>query len=153
MQKREQRLRAIRELIQKYPIEDQVELVDKLQKLYGIDTTQSIISRDLRVLNIGKRNDQGRMVYDVLDKEAHSDILRNAIVDITYNETLIVIKTMPALADFTAEYIDQQELAEVLGTIAGENTVFVIPASVTRIKKLYELICQKLFFKIRDEVL
>ncbi len=153
MQKREHRLRAIRELIQKYPIEDQVELVDKLQKLYGIETTQSIISRDLRVLNIGKRNDQGRMVYDVLDKDVQSDILRNAIVDITYNETLIVIKTMPALADFTAEYIDQQELAEVLGTIAGENTVFVVPASVTRIKKLYELMCQKLFFKIRDEVL
>lgn len=153
MQKREHRLRAIRELIQKYPIEDQVELVDKLQKLYGIDATQSIISRDLRVLNIGKRNDQGRMVYDVLDKDVQSDILRNAIVDITYNETLIVIKTMPALADFTAEYIDQQELAEVLGTIAGENTVFVVPASVIRIKKLYELMCQKLFFKIRDEVL
>ena len=153
MQKREHRLRAIRELIQKYPIEDQIELVDKLQKLYGIDTTQSIISRDLRVLNIGKRSDQGRMIYDVLDKDVQSDILRNAIIDITYNETLIVIKTMPALADFAAEYIDQQEWPEVLGTMAGENSVFVVPASVKRIKELYELMCQKLFFKIRDEVL
>lgn len=151
MQKREHRLRVIRELVHKYPIEDQHELVDKLQKLYGIETTQSIVSRDLRMLHIVKRLDQGRMVYDVLDRNVQSDILRNAIVDVVHNESLIVIKTMPALADFTAEFIDQQEIPGILGTMAGENTVFVAPASTKKIKALYEVVCRELFFKIKED--
>lgn len=152
MHNKDKRLKAIKELIKKYPIEDQHELVEKLHNLYGIETTQSIVSRDLRLLGIGKRTVQGRMVYELTNQDVHRDILCNAIIDIAHNETMIVIKTMPALADFTAEFIDQQELPEVLGTMAGENTVFVIPSSIKKITEVYETLCKTLFFKIKKDL-
>lgn len=151
MYDKDKRLKALRDIIKKYQIKDQQELIEKLDAVYNIQTTQSIVSRDLRTLGIGKRKIQDRMVYELMDQNIHRDILRNAIIDIDLNETMIIVKTMPALADFTAEFIDQQGLAEILGTIAGENTVLVIPSSIKKIIEIHETLCKALFFKLKKD--
>lgn len=147
MDKKEKRQQAIKKLITAQPIEDQQELVQKLQELYGIETNQSIVSRDLRTLNIGKRDVQGRLIYETSNQDVRRDIMRSAILDVQHNETMLIVKTLPGLADFTAEYIDQQELDDVLGTLAGENTVFIVPRSIKTITTAYKNLCKALYFK------
>ncbi len=81
-----------------------------------------------------------------------SEILKLALIDITHNESMIVIKTYPALADFVGDRIDEvEEELEVLGCLSGENTVFVTPKSVKNIKKTYEALCTKLKFKKKED--
>ena len=122
-----QRQEAIKELIQNHPIEDQETLVEMIKKKYGIEANQSIISRDLRQLGVSKHLVNNKMIYELKEHDASREILRLAIIDIEHNETLIVIKTLPGLADFVGDYLDMHEELPILGNIAGENTVFVAP--------------------------
>lgn len=141
------RQEAIKELIKSHPIEDQETLVELIKKKYGIDTNQSIVSRDLRQLGVSKHLVNNRMIYELKEYDASREILRLAIVEVDHNETLIVIKTLPGLADFVGDYLDMQEDLPILGNIAGENTIFVAPRAKTSISTLYKQICKVLYFK------
>lgn len=138
---------AIKELIKTHPIEDQETLVELIKKKYGIETNQSIVSRDLRQLGVSKHLVNNRMIYEVKEYDASREILRLAIIEVDHNETLVVIKTLPGLADFVGDYLDMQEELPILGNIAGENTLFVAPRAKTSISTLYKQICQVLYFK------
>lgn len=138
---------AIKELIKTHPIEDQETLVELIKKKYGIETNQSIVSRDLRQLGASKHLVNNRMIYEVKEYDASREILRLAIIEVDHNETLVVIKTLPGLADFVGDYLDMQEELPILGNIAGENTLFVAPRAKTSISTLYKQICQVLYFK------
>lgn len=142
-----QRHTAIRELINSHPIEDQETLVELIKKKYGIDTNQSIVSRDLRQLGVSKHQVNNRMIYELKEHDASREILRLAIIGVDHNETLIVIKTLPGLADFVGDYLDMHEDLPILGNIAGENTIFVAPQAKTSILTLYKQICEALYFK------
>lgn len=141
------RQEAIKELVKKIPISDQKQLVEMLLEFYGIETNQAVVSRDLRKLGIVKKMFNGEMIYEVPSVDVTTEILRLALVDINYNESLIVIKTHPGLAAFVGDYVDQHVDLEVLGCLAGENTVFVTPKSIKNISKTYEAICEKFHFK------
>ena len=149
MSKKNIRIRheAIKELIKSHPIEDQETLVELIKKKYGIDTNQSIVSRDLRQLGVSKHQVNNRMIYELKEYDASREILRLAIIEVDHNESLVVIKTLPGLADFVGDYLDMQEELPILGNIAGENTIFVAPRAKTSISSLYKQICQVLYFK------
>lgn len=143
----ESRQKAIQELVKKIAISDQMQLVELLKEHYGIEANQAVISRDLRKLGVVKKMVNGVLCYEMPDVDVTAEILRLALVDIQYNEAMIVIKTHPGLAAFVGDCVDQYQDLEVLGCLAGENVLFVTPLSIKHIHKTYEKICEKFHFK------
>jgi transcriptional regulator of arginine metabolism len=143
-----QRRAAIQALIKKHSIENQQMLVELLFSTYQIETNQSIVSRDIREMGIVKRKVKDQLVYELSEIDATAEILRLSILKIQKNESLIVIKTLGGLASFVGDIIDSQDQElNILGTVAGENTVFVTPTSVQKISTTYQTICELLHFK------
>lgn len=147
MKKKINRLDAIKELIKSQPIEDQVTLVQLIKDKYGIETNQSILSRDLRAMGVVKRAVGDKLIYELEEVDASREILRLAVVDANHNESMIVIKTLPGLAAFVGDFLDLREELELLGTIAGENTVFVVPKTNKEIEKIFSEVCKVLYIK------
>lgn len=145
------RQKAIKELISSRAIEDQQELVELIKQEYGLETNQAAISRDLKQLGIIKRPVKGKMIYEPSMVNVAQEILRLAIIDIRHNESMIVVETIPGLPDFVGDYLDMQDSEGVLGTLAGENVVFVSPESTKKIKYVYKKICKALYFKPTKE--
>lgn len=148
----ESRQKAIKELINKRAISDQNQLVELLSEQYDIKTNQAVVSRDLRKLGVTKKLIKGTLSYEVPDVDITIEILRLALIDISYNESMIVIKTQPALADFVGDFIDNQCDLDALGCLSGENIVFVSPISTKNIHKTYEQLCEKLHFKKKKDM-
>ena len=138
---------AILELVKTHTIEDQTGLIELLQKEFGIETNQAAISRDLRKLGIHKRAHEGTMVYELPHIDIMSEILRYAVVSIRHNEALIVITTVGGTAAFVGDYLDAQTDLNILGTLAGENMVFITPTSMKNIEDLYNKLCHRLKVK------
>ena len=132
MKERLVRLKAIRKFIRTYRIESQEVLLGHLQK-EGFVVTQATLSRDLKLLKVGKISDGHKgYVYSLPGDEereesertyAH-DFLRG-YVSIDWSGNVVVIKTYSGHADLAALAVDNLGLDDVLGTIAGDNTVFV----------------------------
>lgn len=133
----------IRDIINQKPIETQEELAQEL-KSKGFNVTQATISRDikeLRLIKILTRN--GKYCYAEPDKPTLiSDrllrVLRESIVSITTAENLIVVKTLSGAASAAGEAIDSLDLADVVGTIAGDNTILIIVNSKKRVNSVIE---------------
>ena len=118
-------------LVQQQPLSTQAEVADALHAM-GIDAVQATVSRDISQLGLTKvRNADGRLVYALpgaadlrrLD-ELHA-ALRRWMCETAHSGTMLVIKTPRGFAAALADAIDNAELPEVAGTIAGENTIFV----------------------------
>lgn len=144
------RQKIIRKIVKKQAVSDQNQLVELLRE-EGIDANQAVVSRDLRKLGIVKKMVQGAFVYEAPELDVAAEILRLALVDIDYNESMIVIKTHPALADFVGDCIDQYSDLDIMGCLAGENTVFVAPKSIKTIRQTYEKLCERFNFKKKKD--
>ncbi|OGB97151.1 hypothetical protein A3F06_02060 [candidate division TM6 bacterium RIFCSPHIGHO2_12_FULL_36_22] len=138
---------ALKALIAQHPVDNQQKLVKLLKQEYNIEANQAIISRDLRDLRITKKLLNGKLVYENSNVDVTQEILNASIIDIVYNEAMIVVKTLPGLADYVGDYIDSQENSVILGTLAGENVVFITPWSVQNIKYTFQQVCSMLGFK------
>lgn len=138
---------AIKELVKSRAIENQQQLLGLLEETYGIESNQSIISRDLMALGILKQPYKNKIIYELPSENASKEILRLGVHLIVHNETLIIIHTLKGLPAFIGDYLDQQKDLDILGTLAGENIIFVAPTSVKDIAKTYENVCQALFYK------
>ena len=116
----------------------------------GHQVNQSKVSRLLRNINaIKSKNDKGEMVYRLPHDMAPPSISTNLaelIIDVINNESLIIIKTSPGSASLIARIIDDTR-CQVLGTIAGDDTIFVAPQSVEKINETYSLLCSFLGMK------
>lgn len=141
------RKEAIQELINSFPVENQEMLVELLKEKYGIATNQSIVSRDLRELDVTKRKLKDKMVYELQELDVKKEILRLGVTSVVRNEVLIVIKTLPGLASFVGDFLDAQESTGILATLAGENVVFVTPQSIKNIDEVFITVCQLMHFK------
>lgn len=142
---------AIKRLIGTIPVSDQNELVELLFKKEGIDTNQAVVSRDLRQLGISKHKSGNKMLYKLPDVDPEREMLRLAVLDIAKNEYMVVVKCVPGMADFIGDYLDKyEESLGVLGTISGENTIFITPVSVKNINLFYGKISETLFFIKED---
>lgn len=142
MTQREKRKLAIQELVKSHVINDQAKLIELLEKNYGIKTNQAVVSRDLRNLDISKRTHGEAIAYELPHIDVAQEILRYAIRSIEHNETTIIINTVAGTADFVGDFLDKQQDLDILGTLAGENVVFVAPRSIKTITELYQNLCK-----------
>ena len=121
------------QIISEEAIETQEQLLQRLNDL-GIRSTQATISRDIKQLRIIKElGPNGTYRYVSAPKPVEhafsaklNMIFRQCVTSIDYAQNLIVIKTMPGLANAACSAIDKLELPELLGTLAGDDTCVVI---------------------------
>ena len=139
------------ELIKKYDIETQEELSDYLQK-EGYQVTQATVSRDIRELKLTKvAMSNGRQKYAALTEanedlsEKYTRVFRDAFVSMDMAQNILVIKTVSGLAMAVAAAIDAMHLHEIVGCIAGDDTIMCAVRSVddtiavmSRLRKLVE---------------
>ena len=123
---------AILEIIEKQDIETQEELADALRKR-GIAVTQATVSRDIKELRLLKvLTPSGAYKYATADKaenglsERFMRMLAESVLSVTFANNLIVVKTLNGSANVAAEALDSFHWQEVLGTLAGDNTVLLI---------------------------
>lgn len=138
---------AIRELVQSQAVGDQAALLELLHTVYGIQTNQAAISRDLRSLGIVKRARGGSFVYELPTVDVVMEILGYAVKSIRHNEVMVVVNTVPGTAAFVGDFLDGQKDLKILGTLAGENTVVVMPQSVNDLPNLVQQLMQRIKLK------
>lgn len=127
------RQNLLRKIITEQGIGDQHKLFDELKK-HGIDTTQATISRDLQEMGFFKvRIKPGEYKYELLERASEGmiwDRLRllfhNFVTDVKGTKNLILIKTTPGNAQGVASLIDGVKRSEILGTVAGDDTILVV---------------------------
>lgn len=127
---KDERIRAIRGLVAKRPIKTQTELLRELRSL-GFKTTQATISRDLEELGLFKDRKTG--IYKLREEASAEDSvsrLQRGVAEyvrsIEVAENLVVVKTTPGGAQGIASALDQMKWAEVIGTVAGDDTILVV---------------------------
>ena len=139
------------ELIKKHNIETQEELSDYLQK-EGYQVTQATVSRDIRELKLTKvAMSNGRQKYAALTEanedlsEKYTRVFRDAFVSMDMAQNILVIKTVSGMAMAVAAAIDAMHLHEIVGCIAGDDTIMCAVRSVddtiavmSRLPKLVE---------------
>jgi transcriptional regulator of arginine metabolism len=122
------RLESLRSLLAEGKLSTQDELRVKLEK-QKFRVTQSTISRDLRKIGaIRGVNAEGMTVYRLPDASTAVDASVTAadpVKNVQSNGALLVIHTLPGLASMVARHIDMRRSGDYLGTIAGDDTVFV----------------------------
>jgi transcriptional regulator of arginine metabolism len=128
---KQERQFAIREIISTQAVSNQEDLRRELRRR-GFRMTQATLSRDLKDLGVSRAVSALGARY-VLRSEAEIQILRPLVgaevLSIKANEALIVVRTLPGCASVVGEFVDAQSYNEILGTIAGDNTLLVIPSS------------------------
>jgi transcriptional regulator of arginine metabolism len=139
-----ERLQMIRRLLSAGKNSTQEELRDELES-EGFDVNQSTISRDLRKIGAIKTIDpKGRTVYKLSESSGEKNLVGGSvpelILSIEHNDSIIVISTTPGSASLVARHLDIAKPAGILGTIAGDDTIFVAPLKVRNINQTIEAI-------------
>lgn len=132
------RLQLIRDFISGERIESQEELLSKLQK-EGFVLTQATLSRDLKQLKVAKIADARGYRYTINEpheatahkKEYLKDIARG-LISVAFSGNIGVIKTQAGHADSVALAIDRLNIPDILGTIAGDDTIFFVMCNESR---------------------
>ena len=121
----------ILELIDQYDIDTQDELASML-KARGLKVTQATVSRDIKELRLIKvLSDDGVYKYATVDKaeadlkDRFINIFAHSVLSMSATGNLVVVKTIPGTASAAAEAIDSMRMEEVVGTIAGDNSIFI----------------------------
>jgi len=120
------------ELISRYEIDTQDELISRLRE-NGYEVTQATVSRDIRELKIAKMT-TGKGTYRyVLPKQVEggtgmkfNSALVDSIVSVDHACNVVVLKTYPGMANAVAVGIDSMNLREILGSVAGDDTIIVV---------------------------
>jgi transcriptional regulator of arginine metabolism len=122
---------AILRLVNERKLGTQAELAAALREA-GFDAVQTTVSRDIAQLGLVKvRDDEGRLVYALpgaadLDRLSElASALRRWAIDVLSTGNLAVVKTPPGHANALARAIDEAGLPDVVGTVAGDDTIFV----------------------------
>ena len=128
-----QRQAKIMEIISTRNVETQEQLLEALQDA-GFRSTQATISRDIKELRIVKElTTLGTYRYTTVAKEVPSTfsnrlntIFRECVTHYDYAQNIVVIHTLPGLASAAGSAIDSMNMSVILGSIAGDDTVFVV---------------------------
>jgi transcriptional regulator of arginine metabolism len=146
MSMKAERHAKIIELIRKHNIETQEELADKLNE-EGYNVTQATVSRDIRELKLTKVADgAGRQKYVFLDGKDNSmsdkfiRILKEAYVSVDMAQNILVVKTVSGMAMAVAAAIDAMNYHEIVGCIAGDDTIMCAVRTVEDTKNLMDKI-------------
>ena len=127
------RQELILSLIERQDVETQEQLLTLLEQK-GIQTTQATISRDIKQLHIIKElSSSGNYRYRASVKPVEHAfnaklnlIFKQCVTSLDYAQNMIVIKTMPGLASAACAALDKVNYPEVIGTLAGDDTCFVV---------------------------
>jgi transcriptional regulator of arginine metabolism len=134
-----QRQHRIEQLIEQNSVTSQGQLVELLAKS-GVDATQATVSRDLEEIGAVKvRAAGGEPLYAVpelpKDRVAPEEHLRRVlgdwVVEVESSSNLVVVRTPPGSAHVVASALDRASLREILGTVAGDDTIIVVAAEKT----------------------
>ena len=128
-----QRQAKIVEIISNANVETQEQLLQALTD-QGFNSTQATISRDIKELRIVKElTSLGTYRYGVTEKDAPpamsdrlNNIFRECVISVDYAENLVVIHTLPGMANAAASALDAMRSGAVLGTLAGDDTVVIV---------------------------
>ncbi len=120
------------DLIQRKPISTQEELLKEL-RLMGDNVTQATVSRDIKELKLIKTlSDDGKHIY-ALSSAQKSDIgssldslFSTSVISVANAQNIVVIKTIPGMAQAVCASIDASQLIGIVGSIAGEDTIFLV---------------------------
>ena len=147
---KKQRQKAIIEVISEYEVETQNDLMLLLKKR-GIKTGQSTLSRDIRELKIVKRpseNDVNCYFFDSRrTKVSYSSIFAQSVISIESAQNIVVLKCHAGLAPAACKVVDEHKFQSVVGTIAGDDTVFIATKTENHAA---ELITQLRRLTVRD---
>lgn len=132
------------EIIQKYDVETQEELAGRLREA-GFHVTQATVSRDIRELKLSKVPAAGggqKYVFLAQEDEHRGDkyirVLRDGFLSMDMAGNILVIKTVSGMAMAVAAALDELQFTEVVGCIAGDDTIFVAVRTVEDTKMLME---------------
>ncbi len=128
-----QRQNAILELVEREPIGSQAAIAGGLRKL-GFEVTQSTVSRDLEELGLARvRDERGRLRYappaaavPAGRLEQLRRLVEEFVLGMTPSGNLLVVRTPPGTANAVAQAIDAAGLDDVIGTVAGDDTILVV---------------------------
>lgn len=146
------RMEALKMLISSQELGSQEEVLQALDK-EGYTVTQATLSRDLKQLKVAKAASMnGRYVY-VLPNEtmykrvpnprsAREMLMTSGFTSINFSGNMIVIKTRPGYASSIAYNIDNSDIPQILGTIAGDDTIFLVKKEGTREKDIIDLLAE-----------
>ncbi len=124
---------AILELIRQHDIENQNELAYKLTEL-GYSVTQATVSRDIQKLNLIKIKSNGKFKYAVVESasnysEKYIRIIKETITHVDVAKNILVIKTQSGMAMATAAALDGLNFDEIVGSLAGDDAIFIATRS------------------------
>ena len=131
-----QRQHLVAKLLAKHPVTSQEQLVDLLAA-EGVAATQATVSRDLDDLGAIKvRSVEGEPIYAIpelpMDQRAPDDHLRRVfgdwVVEVGASHNLVVLRTPPGSAHVVGSALDRADLPEILGTVAGDDTLIIVVA-------------------------
>lgn len=146
------RMEALKMLISSQELGSQEEVLQALAK-EGYTVTQATLSRDLKQLKVAKAASMnGRYVY-VLPNEtmykrvpnprsAREMLMTSGFTSINFFGNMIVIKTRPGYASSIAYNIDNSDIPQILGTIAGDDTIFLVKQEGTREKDIIDMLAE-----------
>ncbi len=133
---------AIKEIISTGPIGNQDELRIELKRR-GFHVTQATLSRDIKELGMARIASETGSRY-IFQPATEVQMLRShvgaEVLAIVSNESMIVVKTLPGCANVVGEYLDAQQHPDIIGTLAGDNTLLVIPSSLSKTKQIIQFL-------------
>lgn len=144
------RQEKIIEIIESQAIETQEALQEKLREC-GFDVTQATVSRDIKELRLTKVTSRGnRYKYAVLDSDdprqtaKYVNIMKETVISVQRAQNMLVIKTFSGMAAAAAAAIDSLMCDEIIGSIAGDDTIFAVAEN----DKKAEGLCRKILEKL-----
>ncbi|MDR0217674.1 MAG: transcriptional regulator ArgR [Enterobacteriaceae bacterium] len=145
--KQEDLVKAFKALLKEEKFGSQGEIVTALQEEGFENVNQSKVSRMLTKFGaVRTRNAKMEMVYCLpaeLGVPTATSPLKNLVLDIDYNHSIVVIRTSPGAAQLIARLLDSLGKAEgILGSIAGDDTIFTTPTQAITTQQLYEAILE-----------
>ncbi len=135
----------VKSIIQNNKISKQTEITDILLRNYNIEITQSNISRILKQINAVKVVDNKDVVYEIQEKLTGISVwIKKLIRSIDDNGQVILISSHPGSANIIGQALDEVKIENIMGTLAGDNVVMVVPKNISKIKELREKIEKEL---------
>lgn len=148
-----QRHSKILEIINSKDIETQEDLAEELKKL-GMDVTQATVSRDIKELKLIKvLSNKGTYKYATISPSESFisnklvNVFSNTVINVENVQNFVVVKTLSGSGSAAAEAIDSLNFEGIAGTIAGDNTIFILCLNEEKayeiVKKLRKLLSDK----------
>lgn len=134
---KDKRRRLILQILQKQDMNTQDDLVRELSK-HGVRVTQATLSRDLADIGVIRAShpDGSRYQLPAEPVSIRRQVIPAQILSIDHNESVVLIKALSGCAPSVAAVIDSWNLPGVMGTVAGDDTILILPKNIKGVKRL-----------------